>query len=468
MVSAKVIGSVIGKSGHRAKALRQQNPECRLNIEGDQCPERVITISGPTKETICGLINDIAHNIWEDFSRAPKHAGPPIVFGRGQRSRNDDEIQICMLLHDRDCAPIIGSGGCRMKNYIQTTGCSVFVWNEYPDGGSHLPQSNEKIASITGPFAKIANCVCTIFEFLEKEGGRSRNVKSWNMIQSGPCWFYGEMEAMNGDSNNGYGNQNNNQFGGGFGGPQGGQNNGFGGNFGGPSMGSNFGGPTFNPNQRFGMIAPCLPGHDPMIQRLEIQEMNNNDGIPMAKIYANIDHVGCIMGHGGMRIKEIRRLSGASITIVDPTGDRCLREITIAPNPKAPNSGMQSIPFAIWLMNVAINAFADVSASLCPFGLETSLQDVVTTGAYGQPDMGQNQDFSCQQQVQQEQPEQVSSFGAAPANIPEQSTTVEKVDENEQQQQEEEEVKNEEVDENEQQEAEPQGLEDVKEESKEE
>jgi len=212
MVSAKVIGSVIGKGGHRAKALRQQNPDCRLNIEGDQCPERVITISGPTKENICGLINDIAHNIWEDFSRAPKHARPPIVFGRGQRSRNDDEIQICMLLHDRDCAPIIGSGGCRMKNYIQTTGCSVFVWNEYPDGGSHLPHSNEKIASITGPFSKIANCVCSIFEFLEKEGGRSKNVKSWNMISSGPCWFYGETEAMNGGGdNNGYGNQNQNR-----------------------------------------------------------------------------------------------------------------------------------------------------------------------------------------------------------------------------------------------------------------
>jgi len=214
-------------------------------------------------------------------------------------------------------------------------------------------------------------------------------------------------------------NQNQNQYGGGFGGPTGGNvNNGFG-NFGGSSMAPNFGGPTFNPNQRFGMIAPCLPGHDPMIQRLEIQEMANIDGVPMAKIYANIDHVGCIMGHGGMRIKEIRRLSGASITIVDPTGDRCLREITIAPNPKAPNSGMQSIPFAIWLMNVAINAFADVSASLCPFGLETSLQDVVTTGAYGQPDMGQNQDFSGQQQQEQQEVEQNNTFGGPPVGLTE-------------------------------------------------
>merc|ERR1712157_42387 len=149
-----------------------------------------------------------------------------------------------------------------------------------------------------------------------------------------------------------------------------------------------------------------------MIQRLEIQEYDQSQKLPTAKVFANIDHVGCIMGHGGMRIKEIRRLSGASVTIVDPTGDRCLREITIAPNPKAPNSGMQSIPFAIWLMNVAINAFADVSASLCPFGLETSLRDVVTTGAYGQPDMGQNQEYAQQQQEQGQ--EDHSGFQQAP------------------------------------------------------
>ena len=75
------------------------------------------------------------------------------------------------------------------------------------------------------------------------------------------------------------------------------------------------------------------------------------------------------MGHGGQRIKEIRRMAGAHIAIVDPSGDKCLREITVTQG----TGSNCAIENAIWLMNICINAFVEPSASLCPFGVETSL-----------------------------------------------------------------------------------------------
>ena len=131
MVPARAVGALIGKGGYRAKELRANHPECRINIEGQTCPERIITISAASKHLVLGMLANIMDNLNSDFGQEPPYKRPPCVMGRGQKRLAPDNMQMCMLLHDRDCVPLIGKGGCRIKQYIQTTGCQVYVHNEY-------------------------------------------------------------------------------------------------------------------------------------------------------------------------------------------------------------------------------------------------------------------------------------------------------------------------------------------------
>merc|ERR1711970_1270964 len=108
-----------------------------------------------------------------------------------------------------------------------------------------------------------------------------------------------------------------------------------------------------------------IPGINPMLETFDTT--NQPDG--------------SIMGNQGSRIKEIRKMSGAFINIDDPAPDSCRREITIA---KGHGSDM-AVANALWLMNIAINAFCDPAGSACPFPGSATMQQVVMSGFYGQP-----------------------------------------------------------------------------------
>merc|ERR1711970_447540 len=74
-------------------------------------------------------------------------------------------------------------------------------------------------------------------------------------------------------------------------------------------------------------------------------------------------------------------MSGAFINIDDPAHDSTLREITVARG----QGNEMSVDNAVWLMNIAINAFCDPSGSACPFPANASMQGVVMSGFYGKP-----------------------------------------------------------------------------------
>lgn len=49
----------------------------------------------------------------------------------GQKRCQHSEVQICLLLPEHDCGPVIGKKGSRITTYHQETGCQVFVHNDY-------------------------------------------------------------------------------------------------------------------------------------------------------------------------------------------------------------------------------------------------------------------------------------------------------------------------------------------------
>jgi len=357
MLSARAIGSIIGKGGERAKLIRANHLDCRCNIDGDNCPERIITVTAPSVDLVVSIVGQICDNIFDDFGKEPQNKRPPRIMGRGQKRCADNEIQLCMILNEQDCVAVIGESGERIREYVAETGCQVYIHNDYHHGGEYLPDSNEKILTITGDSSSIPICVEKIVQNLINEGGSYRgNAKAWNMVETGPCGFFGNMATWKGSGMDELSRA-------------------------GMAMNSQNCGYQSGQGK---MMSQPIPGVDPIIQKLE--ETKNSDG--SISLFVNIDQCGCIMGNGGHRIKEIRKMSGALIRVTDPDYDHCLREINIAQG----NASDCAVINAIWLINISINAFVEVNSSLCAWKSDTSLNEVVMSGSFGQPPgISQNQ-----------------------------------------------------------------------------
>ena len=331
----------------------------------------------------------MCRNIWDDFQAEPQGKRPPRIMGVGQQHCHENDIQMCLLINEIDCPAVLGNGE-RLLEYMSQCACQVYIHNIYPatmDG--YLPDSNEKIVTVTGHAHKIPECIGMICQHLLKENQSSDappgKVRSWVMEKAGPCGFYGQHATWHGDGLDHFPN------------------------FGNKSSATYKGiVPPGTKSQNTGIIGTPLPNVDPMIQKLDIEYLP--DGT--ISIPTNIDQCGSIMGQSGVRIKEIRKISGAKIQINDLVGDSCLREITI-------NRGMNGdigVQNAIWLMNICVNAFTDPEASACPWATPTSLQEVVLSGLYGKPpgmamQAAAREQARQQSQYQQRQQQQIAASG---------------------------------------------------------
>ena len=322
-----------------------------MNIDGDNFPERVVTVAGPDVNAIVGIMSDIIDNIVADFAHEPLDKRPPRVMGKGVRRFKDEDFQICLLLWEQDCIACIGRGGARIKQLQDNTHCSISVHSDFENGRTTLPGSNERIMTITGEPVHLPGALQAILEVIVETASNNRPIESWAMEITGPCNFFGD-DATWPNQNSGASSMNH------FGMGKTIHSGGMGGHM-------------------TGQMGQPIPGIDPMLETLEIERQQDGS----VKFMANFDRSGSIMGNGGHRIKEIRKMSGAFINIDDPAHDSTLREITVARG----QGNEMSVDNAVWLMNIAINAFCDPSGSACPFPMSTSMQDVVMSGHYGKP-----------------------------------------------------------------------------------
>nr|XP_025841314.1 poly(rC)-binding protein 3 [Vulpes vulpes] len=139
LMHGKEVGSIIGK----VTAPRLRKPSgARINISEGNCPERIVTITGPT-DAIFKAFAMIAYKFEEDIinsmSNSPATSKPPVT--------------LRLVVPASQCGSLIGKGGSKIKEIRESTGAQVQV------AGDMLPNSTERAVTISGTPDAIIQCV---------------------------------------------------------------------------------------------------------------------------------------------------------------------------------------------------------------------------------------------------------------------------------------------------------------------
>ncbi|XP_062900006.1 poly(rC)-binding protein 3 isoform X4 [Mobula hypostoma] len=141
LMHGKEVGSIIGKKGETVKKMREET-SARINISEGSCPERIVTITGPT-DTIFKAFSMIANKFEEDvnasMTSSPVASKPPVT--------------LRLVVPASQCGSLIGKGGSKIKEIRETTGAQVQV------AGDMLPNSTERTVTISGTPDAIVQCV---------------------------------------------------------------------------------------------------------------------------------------------------------------------------------------------------------------------------------------------------------------------------------------------------------------------
>uniref|UniRef100_A0AAQ6AM18 K Homology domain-containing protein n=1 Tax=Amphiprion ocellaris TaxID=80972 RepID=A0AAQ6AM18_AMPOC len=141
LMHGKEVGSIIGKKGETVKKMREDSG-ARINISEGNCPERIVTITGPT-DAIFKAFAMIAYKFEEDIinsmSNSPATSKPPVT--------------LRLVVPASQCGSLIGKGGSKIKEMRESTGAQVQV------AGDMLPNSTERAVTISGAPEAIIQCV---------------------------------------------------------------------------------------------------------------------------------------------------------------------------------------------------------------------------------------------------------------------------------------------------------------------
>jgi len=119
---------------------------------------------------------------------------------------------------------------------------------------------------------------------------------------------------------------------------------------------------------------------DPFLERVEAGEIENNTCL----VTVNLAQFNAISGHENSRIKENAVLTGCDINEVENEDemDSCERIIKIIGTGEYAERNIRN---AVWLMDVCINCYVELTTSIIPLKAGTQLEQVVTSEAYGLP-----------------------------------------------------------------------------------
>ncbi|KAM6981127.1 poly(rC)-binding protein 4 [Aplochiton taeniatus] len=147
LMHGKEVGSIIGKKGETVKRIREES-SARINISEGSCPERIITITGPT-DCVFRAFSMITFKLEEDLTALVANgtvtSKPPVT--------------LRLVIPASQCGSLIGKGGSKIKEIRETTGAQVQV------AGDLLPNSTERGVTISGSQDAIIQCVkliCTV------------------------------------------------------------------------------------------------------------------------------------------------------------------------------------------------------------------------------------------------------------------------------------------------------------------
>ncbi|KAM8990620.1 poly(rC)-binding protein 2 isoform 10-T10 [Ara ararauna] len=137
----KEVGSIIGKKGESVKKMREESG-ARINISEGNCPERIITLAGPTNaifKAFAMIIDKLEEDISSSMTNSTAASRPPVT--------------LRLVVPASQCGSLIGKGGCKIKEIRESTGAQVQV------AGDMLPNSTERAITIAGIPQSIIECV---------------------------------------------------------------------------------------------------------------------------------------------------------------------------------------------------------------------------------------------------------------------------------------------------------------------
>uniref|UniRef100_A0A3Q2D4N9 Poly(rC) binding protein 2 n=1 Tax=Cyprinodon variegatus TaxID=28743 RepID=A0A3Q2D4N9_CYPVA len=141
-----------GKKGESVKKMREEvktlifpekrNIGARINISEGNCPERIITLAGPTT-SIFKAFSMIIEKLEEDISTSMTNS----------TATSKPPVTMRLVVPASQCGSLIGKGGCKIKEIRESAGAQVQV------AGDMLPNSTERAITIAGTPQSIIECV---------------------------------------------------------------------------------------------------------------------------------------------------------------------------------------------------------------------------------------------------------------------------------------------------------------------
>jgi heterogeneous nuclear rnp K-like protein 2 len=288
IVSSKEAGVIIGKGGKNVADLRDETGvKAGVSKVVQGVHDRVLTITGG-----CDAIS----RAYAIVARALLEGAPAMGMGGVVQSNGTHPIKL--LISHNQMGTIIGRQGLKIKHIQDSSGVRMVAQKEM------LPQSTERIVEVQGTPEGIQRAIWEICKCLVDDWQRGTGTVLYNpVVRTQPA----------GTSTGGLGGST-----GGFGAPSGGRTEygssrvmrtGNGADF------SNGGGRPFGRRSDSDAASRGPPTHD-----------ENGEEIQTQNISIPADMVGCIIGRAGSKISEIRKTSGARISIAkaphDETGER--------------------------------------------------------------------------------------------------------------------------------------------------
>ncbi|XP_058040831.1 poly(rC)-binding protein 3 isoform X1 [Ahaetulla prasina] len=335
LMHGKEVGSIIGKKGETVKKMREESG-ARINISEGNCPERIVTITGPT-DAIFKAFAMIAYKFEEDIinsmSNSTATSKPPVT--------------LRLVVPASQCGSLIGKGGSKIKEIRESTGAQVQV------AGDMLPNSTERAVTISGTPDAIIQCVKQICVVMLESPPKGATIPYRPKPASTPVIFaggqaytiQGQYAIPHPDPHHTLGNE--------F------------------SLQSITNPRSFlqqltklhqlamqqTPFTPLGQTTPAFPGEKlPLHSSEEAQNlMGQSSGLdanPPASTHELTipnDLIGCIIGRQGTKINEIRQMSGAQIKIANATEGSSERQITITGTPA-------NISLAQYLINARLTS----------------------------------------------------------------------------------------------------------------
>ncbi|XP_021255993.1 poly(rC)-binding protein 3 isoform X7 [Numida meleagris] len=291
LMHGKEVGSIIGKKGETVKKMREESG-ARINISEGNCPERIVTITGPT-DAIFKAFAMIAYKFEEDITNSMSNS----------TATSKPPVTLRLVVPASQCGSLIGKGGSKIKEIRESTGAQVQV------AGDMLPNSTERAVTISGTPDAIIQCVKQICVVMLESPPKGATIPYRPKPASTPVIFAGgQAYTIQGQ----------------YAIPH-------------PDLTKLHQlAMQQTPFTPLGQTTPAFPGLDasPPASTHELTIPN--------------DLIGCIIGRQGTKINEIRQMSGAQIKIANATEGSSERQITITGTPA-------NISLAQYLINASLS-----------------------------------------------------------------------------------------------------------------